>query len=179
MIGRTPYAALAAMLVYTGYRLASPSEFVSAFKIGTDQLVIFCVTLLITLQTDLLIGTGSGILVKFLLHLRNGAAPSALFRADLEIEPDAQAHCRVRVRRAAIFSNWIDFKKRLDQLGPERDVVLDLSATLLVDHTVMCKLSELEREFSWRGRSLTVVGLDGHLCASEHPFAARKKAIIA
>jgi len=179
MIGRIPYAALAAMLVYTGYRLASPSEFVSTFKIGTDQLIIFCATLLMTLQTDLLIGIGSGIAVKFLMHLRNGTAPRALFHADLAVEEDAQVRCRVRVRRAAIFSNWIDFKKRLDQLGPDRDVVLDLSDTHLVDHTVMCKLSELEREFSLRGRTLTVVGLDGHLRVSEHPFAARKKAVTA
>src|SRR5690606_22684804 len=42
---RIPLAALAAMLVYTGYRLAHPSEFIHVYKIGREQLVIFVTTL--------------------------------------------------------------------------------------------------------------------------------------
>ena len=38
MIHRIPLAALAAMLVYTGFRLASPREFVNVFHIGREQL---------------------------------------------------------------------------------------------------------------------------------------------
>jgi MFS superfamily sulfate permease-like transporter len=59
-----PLAALAAMLVYTGFRLAHPSEFMHAYKIGREQLVIFVVTLVCVLATDLLIGIAIGIAVK-------------------------------------------------------------------------------------------------------------------
>ncbi|MFM8409624.1 MAG: SulP family inorganic anion transporter, partial [Alphaproteobacteria bacterium] len=45
-IHRIPLAALAAMLVYTGFRLASPREFINVFRIGPDQLLIFVATIL-------------------------------------------------------------------------------------------------------------------------------------
>ena len=54
-------------------------------------------------------------------------------------------------------------------------VVVDLSGTRLVDHTVMEKLHALEREFEDRGGRLHVTGLDGHRPLSRHPYAARKK----
>jgi MFS superfamily sulfate permease-like transporter len=38
----TPNASLAAMLIYAGYRLASPKEFRHVYHIGPEQLAIFC-----------------------------------------------------------------------------------------------------------------------------------------
>src|SRR5262249_50059592 len=52
LIHRIPQAALAAMLVYTGFRLASPWEFVKAYKIGIEQLIVFLATIVATLATD-------------------------------------------------------------------------------------------------------------------------------
>ena len=68
LIHRIPLAALAAMLIATGLRLASPAEFRRTFQIGTEQLAVFTVTLLVTLATDLLMGVGAGILTKLLLN---------------------------------------------------------------------------------------------------------------
>src|SRR5690606_4966253 len=48
LIHQIPKAALAAMLVYTGYRLASPKEFIKTYQIGIDQLAIFVTTLVVT-----------------------------------------------------------------------------------------------------------------------------------
>ncbi len=53
-------------------------------------------------------------------------------------------------------------------------VTVDLSDTRLVDHTVMAKLHETQREFKQRGSELTVTGLDEHKAFSHHPHAARK-----
>src|SRR5205814_7875604 len=41
-------------------------------------------------------------------------------------------------------------------------VVVDLSETTLVDHTVMDMLKDLRREFAEKGRHLDVRGLEGH-----------------
>ena len=64
LIHRIPLAALAAMLVYTGFRLASPREFRNVFRIGKEQLLIFLATLIGVLATDLLIGVAIGIVVE-------------------------------------------------------------------------------------------------------------------
>src|SRR5262249_15190492 len=156
LIHRIPLAALAAMLVYTGFRLASPREFVNVWKVGRDQLIIFVSTLIAVLATDLLVGIGVGIAVKFLLHINKGMPLAALFKPDLRIEqPDAKTHL-IRVRHFAVFSNWILLRRSIVSLDGGRDVVLDLSETRLVDHTVMEKLHELETEFEQMNRKLIV-----------------------
>ncbi|MGB0958275.1 MAG: SulP family inorganic anion transporter, partial [Litorivicinus sp.] len=68
-----PLAALGAMLVYTGARLAAPSEFIHARQLGMDQLWLFLTTLIVTLATDLLIGVAVGLILKVVLHVARGA----------------------------------------------------------------------------------------------------------
>ena len=77
-----------------------------------------------------------------------------------------------------MFSGWIYLKRRLRRIDPSLEVVLDLSRTRLVDHTVMEKLHVLELEYEHAGRALHVVGLEGHRRLSDHPHAARKKAVL-
>ncbi len=63
-----PLSALAAMLVYTGARLASPKEFINVFRIGPEQLAIFVTTIVAVLATDLLVGVMSGVGLNFLIQ---------------------------------------------------------------------------------------------------------------
>lgn len=174
LINRIPLAALAAMLVYTGFRLASPKEFVHTYKVGPEQLIIFMTTLVLTLATDLLIGIAGGILVKFAIHLYNGASPKSLFKAQIEIDISDPTNTRVIVRNSVVFSNWINFQKQVRALADKQNVTLDLSGAQLVDHTVMGKLAQLIKDVRAGGHELTIEGLDGHASMSNHPEAARK-----
>jgi hypothetical protein len=79
------------------------------------------------------------------------------------------------VREAAVLTNRIPLRRCIGRLNSNSDVVVDLSETMLVDHTVMEKLHELEREFEQEGRRLEVTGLESHYPFSEHPHAARRK----
>ena len=172
LINRIPLAALAAMLVFTGFRLASPQEFRHMYHVGREQLVIFVSTILGVLATDLLSGIGIGILVKAVIHIVNGAPIGSLFRSSIAVEEDSGT---VRVEKSAIFSTWIPLKNRIESLKGSPRVVVDLSKTALVDHTVMSNLHELSREFEESERELIVSGLDHHDATSEHPQAARKR----
>jgi MFS superfamily sulfate permease-like transporter len=178
LLHHIPLAALGAMLVYTGFRLASPAKFLSTYRIGVEQLAIFVCSLLAALATDLLQGIAVGIAVKLLLHMLNGAPPRSLFSADISVEKRSERDFMVVVRRAAVFSNWPALKRRLEAIGPGASVTLDLSETRLVDHTVMEKLHELEQEHLQQGGSLTVIGLDAHRPFSDHPHAGRKKRLL-
>jgi len=64
-----PLAALAAILVHTGFKLASPKVFKHAYDQGIEQLLFLSSTLIITLFTDLLYGIVGGILVTLVLHM--------------------------------------------------------------------------------------------------------------
>ena len=79
LIHRIPLAALGAMLVYTGFRLASPKEFLNAYRVGPEQLIVFVATVISTLATDLLIGIATGIAVGS--RPSQPAAPAVAFWA--------------------------------------------------------------------------------------------------
>jgi MFS superfamily sulfate permease-like transporter len=175
VLNHIPLAALAAMLVYTGYRLASPREFVHAYHVGIEQLVIFMTTLLVTLATDLLMGIAAGVVMKFVIHLINGAPLLAMLKPPITVEARGDGTHLVMMKQAAVFTNWLWLKKALKTVGTDKEVVLDLSETKLVDHTVMEKLREMESEFAENKGKLTIVGLEKHRALSNHPFAARKR----
>jgi MFS superfamily sulfate permease-like transporter len=177
MIHRIPLAALAAMLVYTGFRLASPREFINVFKIGPEQLVIFTSTIIGVLATDLLIGIGIGIAVKAAIHLINGVPLTSIYKPYLEVTPQGENTVVISAKGSAVFTNWIPFKRQIEQLGlgERNNVIVDLSGTKLVDHSVMEKLHELEQDFEQADLHLEVVGLEGHRQLSDHPHSARKK----
>ncbi len=178
-----PTTALAAMLVFTGFRLASPREFVSTYKIGVEQLVVFVTTIAVTLCTDLLVGVVSGIVLKAVIHVINGAPLRTLFlmRADIEVAAtEGDRRAVLVVKNAALFSNWLALRGAILRNADGRDeVVLDLSQTRLVDHSTMEKLHELERSFGDLGKHLTVVGLEKLAPMSKHPLAARKSGLRA
>ena len=172
LINLIPLAALGAMLVFTGFRLASPKEFVHMYHVGREQLVIFVATIVGVLATDLLVGIGIGILVKVLIHLVNGMPVASLFRLRVDVDRGAEGST-VAVSDSAVFATWIGLKKRLDALKGETPVTVDLSGTRLVDHTVMGRLREMQKEFEEDGARLKIQGLDGHRAVSDDPTAAR------
>lgn len=180
LLHRIPLAALAAMLVYTGFRLAHPSEFISMYRVGREQLLIFVVTLVAVLATDLLIGIAIGILLKFAIHMMNGVPVSSLFKPFLEVEPQLDGSCLVRAHRSAVFSNWIPFKRQIEEIGliQRQNLTIDLSDTELVDHSTMEKLHELQGDFAAEGLELRIVGLDAHEPVAEHELAARRRGFL-
>lgn len=177
LLAYVPLAALAAMLVFTGYRLAHPREFAHAWKVGPEQLVVFLVTIVVILMADLLIGFLAGVVMEFVIHVWNGAHPGKAARADVEVlDVDART-ALLRVRGPAVFTNWVGLRKKLLAVGGDRDVVVDLGETTVVDHTVMDKLKDLRREFAEKGRQLDVRGLEGHTPLGwEKTSAHRRKA---
>jgi MFS superfamily sulfate permease-like transporter len=172
-----PMAALAAMLIFTGFRLAHPREFKHVLHIGREQLVVFVATIVGILATDLLIGIFIGIGVKLLIHFINGVPLWSLFKPFLTIEQINEKTCLIKADKSAVFSNWILMRRQIFNYGLLRDnnLIVDMSGCKLVDHTVMEKLQELKRDFADKGLTLELRGLDQHLSLSDHPTAARRR----
>jgi MFS superfamily sulfate permease-like transporter len=112
-----------------------------------------------------------------LIHWFNGAPLSAAFKQPVSVDVRDGGTYVVSVKSSAVFTNWIALKARLVQLDGDKDILLDLSETWVVDHTVMEALHELEVEYEHRGRKLTLLGLENHVASSAHPQSARKKTI--
>jgi MFS superfamily sulfate permease-like transporter len=173
LLSEIPLAALAAMLVYTGSRLASPREFAHAKTIGVDQFLLFCTTLIVTLLTDLLVGVASGLLLKLVLHRVRGATFSQLFRTSVESSVEGEV-LRLRLHGAAAFTSLLSVRKALQNLDSScRRVVIDLSDVVIVDHTFLSRVTELSKE--WSDRQLEFTGFDELAAYSSHPHATRRR----
>lgn len=174
---RIPLPALMAILVYTGYKLASPENIRKIFRIGKEQLIIFFVTLIVTLKIGLISGILSGVFITFIIHIvinknvtlfaKNWLKPNVLmFQED--------THYYVSVKHFCSFLNFYKLKEKLDAIPENEDVILDFSLCQFVDHTVMENLNNYQELFTKRGGHFEVLGLDLHDTESEHPFALRR-----
>jgi MFS superfamily sulfate permease-like transporter len=173
LIEMIPNCALAAMLISVGIRLAHPKEFIHTYHIGPEQLAIFVTTIFFTLFEDLLIGIAAGMLLKIIIHIIKGAPMNSLFKAPTSIS-EADEEVKIKIEKAAIFSNFIGIKKQLESLPHGKNVKIDLSNTAVVDHSVMENLHHFKRDYTKNGGTVTIAGLDNHVSASSHVLAARK-----
>ncbi len=172
LLNMIPLAALAAMLIYAGIRLASPAEFIHMWAAGKDQFAVFMVTLVMTLAVDLLVGVFVGVLLELAIQLFLGAGVRHIIRPMFQrrvIDDDTQ---ELRLESSASFSNWIAMKAEIGK-STCKCVILDLSGSKVVDHTAQCRLAELQRQWNHEGRHLRIVGLDAHECRSSHPHGLR------
>jgi MFS superfamily sulfate permease-like transporter len=171
-----PNAALAAMLIFVAYRLANPKEFTGTYRIGPEQLVIFLTTIVVTVAEDLLMGVAAGILVKIIFHVINGAPLGSLFKAKYSVNETDKEYV-IAVEGAAVFSNFLGYKKLWSTLNPEKNIRFDFSNAKLVDHSFMEQLHHFEEERLEHGSHVTLNGLEKFRPFSAHPLAARKLAL--
>lgn len=174
LIHSIPLAALAALLVFTGFRLASPKEFAKVMGVGKEQLFMFVVTIIGVLQTDLLVGVGIGILTKFAIHMLRGVRPNNLFKIHFVIEPKDADSVVVSIVGAAIFSNFMSLKDALANLESGKTVIFQLNNAYLIDHTVMEFIHDFQHNYERQGGQCRFFGMEYHDTFSEHPLAARR-----
>lgn len=175
LLHHIPLAALAAMLVYTGTRLASPREFGHAWKIGPDQVLLFTTTLVVTLATDLLVGVAAGLLLELAIHSIRGAHPGTLVNTTVD-RIRTGSELRLKLRGAAAFPSLLKVRRELADLdGDVRRIVIDLADVRLVDHTFLSRIEAMGAELSFA--KLEIEGLDGMRAASDHPHATRRRPV--
>ncbi|GAA3591918.1 SulP family inorganic anion transporter [Flavivirga amylovorans] len=176
---RIPLPALMAILVYTGYKLASPNVIKKIFSIGKEQLIIFFVTLLITLKIGLITGILAGVITTLIIHIvinktvslfvRNVMKPNVLM-----YQEEGQDNYYVSVKHFCSFLNYYKLKDKLDAVPEDKDVIVDFSLCSFVDHTVMENMHNFQELFKKRDGHFDVIGLDMHDTDSKHPFALRR-----
>lgn len=166
-----PLAALAAMLVFVGLRLASPSEFTHMAHLGKDQLAAFLTTMILTLAVDLLVGVAAGLVLTLVINVARGATPTTLVKANVEIAETDDMLALV-VRGSAGFRALTVVRDRATSL-PEhvRTVRVDLGEAVVVSNTFLERLTTMAEE--WPNAKLELIGLDKLRSASEHPHANR------
>lgn len=175
VIEMIPNAALAAMLIYAGYRLAAPKEFIHVLHLGKGQFIIFLVTIIVTLLEDLLLGIAAGILVKFIMHLINGPGIKTLFKRSYEIDENGDK-IYIKIKDSAVFLNLIQYKKMFDNIANRgaMDITIDFSEVKFVDHSFMSFIRQWEKNHIVYGEDkIHIIGIENLTKLSNHDLATR------
>lgn len=166
-----PLSALAAMLVFTGFRLASPKEFLHMYKIGTTEIIVFVTTLLAVLATDLIIGIGIGILCNYLLFIMGKVSISKLFTTNITSSSN-----ELHLNGAYTFSNYLGLKKQIDKALTESElVVLNFTNTTFLDHTTIAHLQALQKAAVVDGKILEFSCMEELVPATSHEQSERSR----
>ena len=140
-IHNIPHASLAALLVFVGYRRATPKVFADVLAIGKDQLFLFIVTILAVLATNLLVGVFFGVFVKLMLHLSRGVWLNNLFKIHFSIKEQGD-QVTVTIIGSALFSNFLPLKKAVESIEPGKKITFNFSQGYLIDHSIMVFINE-------------------------------------
>jgi MFS superfamily sulfate permease-like transporter/uncharacterized protein YbcC (UPF0753/DUF2309 family) len=167
-----PTAALAALLIGVGYRLAHPKHWKSAWQVGIDQLAIFAVTVFFTLVEDLLVGIAAGIAVKGALHVFRGVAIRDLLTGKRHWETAGEVSTLV-LERAVVFLHLPGLRSLLDQAPDGPHWILDVSRVHWMDHSAMEMLHDFKAAGERAGKRVEWKGLEGLASRSQHPLAVR------
>lgn len=170
-----PKTALAAILIGVGFSLVHPKKVYMLFSIGKEQFAVFLTTVIVSLATDLLVGIATGVLLKIVFHLYNGVLFSSLFNIPVSIAQTNDGYV-ITVNRAAIFTNYLDIKSKLEQVPSENTIVISLKNVQFIDHSVMVNLHQFKDDYESDGigGKVSIVGLECHQPFSKHRFSSRK-----
>jgi MFS superfamily sulfate permease-like transporter len=146
-----PLAALAAVLIHTGYKLTSPALFTKRFKQGWTQFVPFVVTITAILFTDLLVGIGIGLFVGFVFVIARNFRTAITFACDGE-------DCLIRARRNLYFIHKYELQRELERVPDNSNLLIDLSSTNYVDLDNVDIINSFIKGAGYRGISVIVRG---------------------
>jgi carbonic anhydrase len=193
LIGLIPKGVLAAVLIYTGWKMCEPLVWKHMAHIGMEQLAIFTFTVLVTLVTDLLWGIAAGVAAKFVLNLvlyRQAIAATgadeprpSLIQSALEMFRDPIGRRELRNGRLHVYLdkplvcfNTMRLSQELGQLPAEAQALtihLNAQTVGLIDHTSCENLMDVVRDYSDSEIPVEVVGLDDMKPLSDYHACTR------
>jgi MFS superfamily sulfate permease-like transporter len=144
LLNQIPKAALAAILIFTGYKLAKPALFINYYKRGWDQFAPLVITIVAILATDLLKGVIIGIGIGLIFVLRTNFKSAILSVQD-------NSNFLIRLRSHVSFLNKPILKQELGKVPDDAYVLIDLSKAEFVDNDIMEVIEDFQKNAASRG----------------------------
>lgn len=176
LMQQVPLCAFAILLVFTGFKLASPKVFKEMNNFGIEQLLFFMFTLVLTLYTNLLVGLFGGLLLVLLIHLLISRMSARRFfdlilNSESNVVKKPDGTYLLKLRGIVNFLGLLKISNLIDQIPDGADTTVDLKESRLVGHTVLETLYDFQTLHANTGGEVKIVGLDNHLSSSRHKLA--------
>lgn len=133
-----PKSSLAAILLFTGYKLTKPSLYKMYYRKGWNQFLPLAITILAIVLTDLLKGVMIGIGVGLFFIIRSNFRPSSAITK-------SGSNYLVRFRRDASFLNKPIIKQQLEEIPDGSSVLIDISRADFIDPDVIEVLEDFQK----------------------------------
>jgi len=161
-----PLAALAAILLHTGYKLAHPRVFAQSWRTGRKYAVPFFVTVVAILVTDLLVGIAVGLAVGTFFVLLDSYRTAYSYHRE---ESADHHHVRITLAEEVTFLNKARINEVLHELPAGCVATIDGSRSKHIDHDVLEIVNDFRETAHSRGITLRLVGIpEPRLAAAAH-----------
>jgi len=146
-----PTAALAGVLLHTGFKLVSPAHLRELREYGWGAIGIYAATLAGVVIKDLLTGVVLGLLLSvFRLLWKLGSF-------DVEVRPSLQgARLDVYMRGAVTFVGLPRLASQLERLPRAREIHLHVDELSYIDHACLVAIGDYERQARLRGDRVVI-----------------------
>jgi MFS superfamily sulfate permease-like transporter len=150
MLRLIPTSSLAAILVYTGYKLVDLKSIRELAKYGRGEVAIYVITVVTIVVTDLLTGVLTGVAL---------AAAKLLYtfsHLDVELEKRSDREVALHLRGAATFIRLPLLAARLGEVPPNASLHVELRELDYIDHACLDLLMTWARQHEANGGSLVI-----------------------
>lgn len=144
-----PKAALAAVLIFTGYKLAKISIFKDYYKNGWDQFMPFIITIIAIVMTDLLKGVLIGLVVGIFFIIRSN------FRTAIFSVIDKNNHL-IRLRKDVSFFSKARLKLIFENIPEDASVIIDLTQAEFIDKDIIDTINEFQTNAVTKNISINI-----------------------
>ncbi len=159
-LNKIPLSTLAAILMYTGYKLTKPTIYFNIYRQGTDRFIPFIATIMGIVALDLLAGILIGLLVSLFFILKSNSQ----VRLDIikEIYPNGITN-RLVLPQQTTFLNKASIVAELESIPKKAQLIIDARYSDYIDKEIVELIKEFQREQAPHKQiSLNLIGFKDH-----------------
>ena len=139
LLNKIPLAALAAVLLMVGYKLAKPNVFIHLWKNGFSQFIPFIITVIAVVGIDLLKGVAIGLAVSILFILYQNLKIAYSFKKESFHDGDV---ITIKLAQEVSFLNKAAIKSTLINIPEGSNLIIDATNTKYIDFDVVEMLKD-------------------------------------
>lgn len=165
-----PVASLAAVLVYTGYKLAYPKAIPELLKFGKSEVGIYLVTIVMIVATNLLDGVLVGLALSLLKLLQ------AFSHLEIHWDEDfVNNRVTLNLKGAATLIKLPKLASTLEEIRPGAEVHIHVEHLNYIDHACLDLISNWEAQHMLTGGSVIIEWEELSSKFHQHRVGAQKK----
>ena len=178
LMRQVPLCAFAILLVFTGFKLASPGVFKQVYDHGPEQLIFFVFTMVLTLYTNLLVGLVGGLSLALATHMLLAKLPISQFfkmvyNSGSDLSQIAEDRYELKIKGIANFLSIPRIDKLIKKIPDGVEVQVDLTDTKLVGITFMDYIVDYLKIQKTLGGNVVLEGLGSHISYSTYNRALK------